>query len=629
MAIAAQEGSPPDAQSVDLERKPPLSFRAILLMNVGFFGIQYSFGLQQTAVNPLFQFIGADPAELPLLNLAGPITGLIVQPLIGAISDRTWSPRWGRRKPFFIVGAIGCSVFLFLFPWVSALWMAFILLWMLDISNNTAMEPYRAFISDKLPKSQLARGFLTQSLFVGAGAVTANLSLFVFQQLITGATGAGVPIWVFWAFWIGTVCSIGSVLISVLSTKEIPPTEEELAELRAKPRGLVAAVTEIASAVRAMPLGMHKIGVVFAFQWYAMFIYWQFVATSIGKTAFNVTPDDKGFQEAAGWVGLLNGSYNLVTVFAALALIGLAARFGAKWIHAAALAGAAVGLVALSQIGNQYLLFVPMILLGIAWASMMGIPYIIVASMVPRERTGVYMGIVNMMIVVPMLIETLTFGWIFENLLGGSGPNAIMFAGALLFLGALAMLTVNPPKETEESAIMPLGAPRHISVYDRVVVGSDGTPTSLKTVGHAAGVAAAADAQLVIVSAYSSEPQRVTATGKRVPGVRRLLYGEEAARAALRTSVKQLDAERVRNIETRIAEGDPAKALLDVAGTNPANVIVVGNRGLGAADGQLLGSVPGDVAKNAVCDVLIVQTSDAEDQITNGNGQPPGPNGQT
>src|SRR3712207_3055195 len=176
---------------------------------------------------------------------------------------------------------------------------------------------------------------------------------------------------------------------------------------------------------------MHKIGIVFAFQWYAMFIYWQFVATSIGESAFNTNPEQPRFQEAVGWVGAMNGTYNFVTIFAALGLIAVAARFGAKWIHAAALAGAAIGLIALSQIGNQYLALAPMILLGIAWASMMGIPYILVASMVPRERTGVYMGIVNMMIVVPMLIETLTFGWIFENLLGSSGPNAIMFAGVL------------------------------------------------------------------------------------------------------------------------------------------------------------------------------------------------------
>ncbi len=616
MAIVERKRSRSEAQQgEDLDRKPLLSFWNILMMNFGFFGIQYSFGLQQTAINPIFQLIGASPEELPLLNLAGPVTGLLVQPLIGAMSDRTWSPRWGRRKPYFLVGAIGCMIFLFLYPFVAVLWLAVVFLWLLDVSNNTAMEPYRAFISDRLPKSQFARGFLTQSMFVGAGAVTANLSIFLFQRLLgTEASGGGLPTWVFVAFWIGAFCSISTVLISVLSTKEIPPTEQELAEVRSKPKGLVSAVKEIASAVRAMPLGMHKIGLVFAFQWYAMFVYWQFVATSIGESAFNTNPDQDRFQEAVGWVGAMNGTYNFVTIFAALGLIAVAARFGAKWIHAAALAGAAVGLIWLSQIGSQYLALVPMILLGIAWASMMGIPYILVASMVPKERTGVYMGIVNMMIVVPMLVETLTFGWIFENLLGSDGTNAIMFAGALLGCGALAMTWVNPPRENEESPIMPLGAPTDITVYDRVVVGSDGTPASLKTVDHAAALAAAADARLVVVAAYTPESEaKTTATGKRLPGIRRLLYGEEAARAALRTSVNRLANERVRNTETHIVEGDPAKALLQVAGNNPANVIVVGNRGLGAADGQLLGSVPGDVAKNAVCDVMIVQTGEPDD----------------
>ena len=203
-----------------------------------------------------------------------------------------------------------------------------------------------------------------------------------------------------------------------------------------------------------------------------------------------------------------------------------------------------------------------------------------------------------------------------------------MFAGALLVCGTLAMTWVNPPKENEESPIMPLGAPSDITVYDRVVVGSDGTPASLKTVRHAAAVAAAADAQLLVVSAYTPESEiERTATGKRMPGARQLLYGEDAARAALRTSIRELSNERVRNTETRIVEGGPAEALLEAAGSNPANVIVVGNRGLGAADGQLLGSVPGDVAKNAECDVLIVQTSDAEDdqvaaQTGESNGNP-------
>ena len=206
-----------------VRQKPLMSMQQILLMNLGFFGIQYSFGMQQTAVNPVYEFLGANPGDLPILNLAGPITGLFIQPLIGALSDRTWSPRWGRRKPFFLIGAIGCSLCLFLFPFVTAVWMAVLLLWLLDASNNTAMEPYRAFIADKLPPSQLGKGFLAQSFFTGLGITLANISLFVFQKLITGATEAGIPYWVLGSFMLGAVCSIGSVLVSVLTTPEIPP----------------------------------------------------------------------------------------------------------------------------------------------------------------------------------------------------------------------------------------------------------------------------------------------------------------------------------------------------------------------------------------------------------------------
>jgi maltose/moltooligosaccharide transporter len=263
---------PSRASPTRRERKPLLTTSQILLMNLGFLGIQFSFGMQQTAVNPIFGFLHADTAFLPLLNLAGPITGLLIQPMIGALSDRTWSPRWGRRKPFFVVGAIGCSVCLFLFPFVTALWMAVLLLWLLDASNNTAMEPYRAFIADKLPESQLARGFLTQSFFTGLGVTLANFSLFFFQKLIIGGTAAGIPYWVFGSFMVGAVVSIASVLISVLRTPEIPPTEEELAQLRAQKGGVLSAFTEIIHAVRDIPPSLHKIGVVYLFQWYAMVV---------------------------------------------------------------------------------------------------------------------------------------------------------------------------------------------------------------------------------------------------------------------------------------------------------------------------------------------------------------------
>src|SRR3954471_7727968 len=171
------------ARGGEVDHKPLMTGPAILMMNLGFFGVQFSFGLTQSAVNPLFLLIGAKPDQLPILNLAGPITGLIIQPLIGAISDRTWHPRWGRRRPFVTAGAILCALILFAFPFVGFLWLGVICFWLLDAGNNTSMEPYRAFISDRLPRSQLARGFLTQSMFTGAGAVLANLSLFVLQKV--------------------------------------------------------------------------------------------------------------------------------------------------------------------------------------------------------------------------------------------------------------------------------------------------------------------------------------------------------------------------------------------------------------------------------------------------------------
>src|SRR4051794_9372789 len=594
-----------------VERKPLMTTGAILMMNLGFFGVQFSFGLTQSAVNPLFLLIGARPDQLPILNLAGPVTGLVIQPMIGAISDRTWSPRWGRRRPFVTAGAILCALILFLFPFVGVLWLGVIAFWLLDAGNNTSMEPYRAFISDRLPKSQLARGFLTQSMFTGAGAVLANVSLFLLQKVsaLDKTAGNGVPYWMYTVFWIGTICILVTVLTAMTRTKELTPSAEELQEMRATPRGLGNAVRDIRDAVRTMPVAMHKIGLVFAFQWYAMFIYWQFLAISLGETVFHATPDQGGqaWDDAIAWSGLMNGAYNFVTMVSALFLVGFAQRIGAKRVHASALGLAAVALIWLGHIHNQYLALVPMIGVGIFWASAVGVPYLMVASMVPAKRTGVYMGILNMMIVVPMLVETVSFGWIFSHWLDSKGSNAITLAGVLMAIGAVAMLWVNPPNEADESPIVPLGSKRSITVYDRVVVGSDGTPTSLYAVDRAAEVAEAAQARLVVVTAYRDDAPGASA--HTAQGVHRDLYGVDAGRRALGASVTGLTRERARYIEQRLVAGDPAQALLDTVGGNPANLIVVGNRGLGATEGELLGSVARDVVKKAVCDVLVVQTS--------------------
>jgi maltose/moltooligosaccharide transporter len=450
---------------------PQLSFWQIWNMNVGFFGIQYSFGLQQTAINPLYSFLGAHADQLPILNLAGPITGLFIQPLIGAISDKTWSPRWGRRKPFFLIGALLCSLALFAFPFSSTIWMAAGLLWVLDAANNTAMEPYRAFIGDKLPENQQTFGFQMQSLFVGAGITLANLSLFVFQKYFGGTPNStGIPTWVYYSFFLGSFCSIASVGWSVYKTPEIPPSEEELLKLKEenKNRNLFSPFIEIYFAIKEMPKILWQLALVYLFQWYALFIYWQFATPLIKKTIYGISEADeqnaskilemaeKGLkistydmtwaniishkvEIAVGQTGLMNGTYNFVTMLSALILVPFAAKFSLKKVHIVCLLGTAIALISLPFIKSELLILAPMILFGIGWAAMMGLPYSMVSPDIPSEKRGVYMGIINMMIVIPMLLQTLSFGTIYKYALGSNPVNAILMAGALFVLASISV----------------------------------------------------------------------------------------------------------------------------------------------------------------------------------------------
>lgn len=430
--------------------KPKLSFMQIINMNVGFFGIQYSFGLQQSAVNPIYDFLGAQPDEIPLLNLAGPMTGLLIQPIIGVLSDRTWHPRFGRRKPYFFIGALFCSLCLFLYPFSTSLWMAAGLLWVLDAANNTAMEPYRAFIADKLPAPQLATGFLTQSFFTGLGITLANISLFFFQKYIPGQHGA-IPYWVFGSFFLGSICSISSVMWSITKTPEIPPTPEELAVLRAQKKGILQPFIEIGEAIIHMPVVMWKLALVYLFQWYALFCYWQNASKSIAQSVWKTSPSENKtlYEEAVGWAGLVNGWYNVVTFLSAFGLVWMANKYSPKKVHIVCLFMAGMALLAFPQIENKYMLFVPMAGFGIAWASMMGIPYLMVVNDIPKEKYGVYMGIINMMIVIPMILQTTTFGWILNNFLGNDSGKAISFAGVLLLMACGATLLIKDVKPEE------------------------------------------------------------------------------------------------------------------------------------------------------------------------------------
>ena len=431
--------------------KPSLSFSQIVNMNVGFFGIQYSFGLQQSAVNPIYDFLGASPDEIPLLNLAGPVTGLLIQPFIGALSDGTWHPKWGRRKPYFFIGALLCSICLLLYPFSSSLWMAASLLWILDAGNNTAMEPYRAFVADKLNEEQQPTGFQMQSFFTGFGQTLANLSLFIFPMIFIGKTGS-LPTWVYASFFLGAVCSIGSIWWSMHTTSEIEPTPEEIAEIRARKTSVLQSIREIFHAIGEMPKVMWQLALVYLFQWYALFCYWQNSSKSIALSVWNATPKDNPelYEKAVSWTGLVNGWYNIVTFLSALALAGFAKKYGAKSVHMICLILAAAGFLAFPHIEDKNLLFFAISGFGIGWASMMGIPYLLVVSDIPKERYGVYMGIINMMIVIPMILQNLSFGYILKHFLANDPRNAITFAGVLLAIAALAtaLIKQSPTKQS-------------------------------------------------------------------------------------------------------------------------------------------------------------------------------------
>ncbi len=430
-----------------MTRKVKLSFTQILNMNVGFFGIQYSFGLQQSAVNPIYDFLGASPHEIPLLNLAGPMTGLIVQPIIGAMSDKTWSPKWGRRKPYFLVGALLCSLALFIYPFSSSLWMAAGLLWILDAGNNTAMEPYRAFIADTLDEEQQPLGFQMQSFFTGLGQTLANLSLFIFPMIFVGMTGK-LPTWVFASFFLGAVMSIGTIWWSMGKTEEVPPTDEEIEKMKAEPLNVLSPFKDIISAIGSMPKVMWQLAAVYLFQWYALFCYWQNSSKSVALSVWGATPADnpEAYVEAVSWTGLVNGWYNIVTFLTAFLLVRFAKKHGAKMVHFACLLLAAAGFLAFPHIANKTMLFVAITGFGIGWASMMGIPYLMVVNDIPKERYGVYMGVINMMIVIPMIFQNLSFGYILKNYLGNDPRQAITFAGILLIISAILTLRVRTAK---------------------------------------------------------------------------------------------------------------------------------------------------------------------------------------
>jgi len=428
-----------------MTEKPRLSLLRIIEMNIGFFGLQFSFGLQQANMGPIYGFLGADEATMPLLWLAGPMTGLIIQPIVGAMSDRT-DTRMGRRTPYFLIGAVICSLSLFAMPYSSTLLMAASLLWILDAGNNITMEPYRAYVADRLKASQRSVGFLTQSAFTGLAQTLSYLApslltAFVARDVLDAN---GIPVIVRIAFVIGAILSISTIVWSVFRVPELPLTEAQQADLEAKPLTVRATFTEIRDAIRDMPRPMRQLAAAMLCQWYAMFAYWQYITFAVGRSIYNTSaPASAAFREATLTTQQAGALYNFIAFLGALALIPVVSRFGARHVHAVCLAASGAAMLMIPGANTPAALFVLMLGIGIGWAGMMGNTYVMLADCIPPERNGIYMGVFNLFIVIPMLIQTLTMPLIYRPLLGGDPRNVLMLGGVLMLAGAIATLRVD------------------------------------------------------------------------------------------------------------------------------------------------------------------------------------------
>ncbi len=438
-----------------LPTKPRLSLAGIVQMNLGFLGLQFSFGLQQSNMGPIYRYLGANEATLPLLWLAGPMTGLLIQPIIGAMSDRTIS-RWGRRAPYFLVGAVLCSLCLFAMPYSRSLWIAAALLWVLDAANNVTMEPYRAYVSDRLNPGQRSLGFLTQSAFTGLAQTLSYLapSLLVWWGMDADRLDAnGIPTITRIAFVAGAVISLSTILWSIIRVPELPLTTEQTAEMARVPLSVRQTIGDLRAAIIEMPAAMRQLALAMLFQWYAMFAYWQYIAFAIGRSVFHTAdPATPGFRAAVLVSGQVGGFYNFVAFVTAFAMVPLARRLGAKIIHALCLLISGCAMLAIPGLATERALFIPMIGIGLGWASMMGNPYVMLANAIPPARTGLYMGIFNMFIVIPMLVESATMPLIYRSELGGDPRKVLMLAGCAMLAAAMATLLVRTSPEAAAEA---------------------------------------------------------------------------------------------------------------------------------------------------------------------------------
>ena len=429
-------------------------------MSFGFFGIQFGFALQNANVSRIFQTLGADIDKIGFLWVAAPLTGLLVQPIIGYLSDRTWHKRWGRRRPFFFIGAVLASIALFLMPQSTMLWMAAVLLWVLDASINISMEPFRAFVGDKLPSSQRTTGFATQTFFIGLGAVIASLLPYIFTNIfhVSNTAPAGqIGDSIKYSFYIGAFVFFVSVLWTVLTSDELPPENiEEWKQEKTKSTGIIYAIKEITQGIFSMPKTMKQLAVVQFFTWVGFYCMWLYTTAAIAQNAYGtIDTTSKAFQDAGDWVGVMFTVYNVISAVMAFLLPILAKRIRRKYTHLICLVIGGFGLLSLIFIKSPNLLLLPMIAVGLAWASTLTMPYAILAGALPPAKMGFYMGVFNFFIVIPQLIASFVMGYLIRDVFHEQAIYALVIGGVSMVIGGILNVIVKDDDE-KMSKVIPL-----------------------------------------------------------------------------------------------------------------------------------------------------------------------------
>jgi maltose/moltooligosaccharide transporter len=419
--------------------RPRLNFSQIFNMSFGFFGIQFGWDLQRANMGPIYEYLKASPDQIPLLFLAAPLTGLIVQPIIGHMSDNTWHPKWGRRRPYFFVGALLSTICLFLMPNSGSLWMAAGLLWILDTSGNIAMEPFRAFVADKLPESQRTAGFAMQSFLIGLGGSIASALPWLMSNvfhLSSVSSNGSIPASVKFAFYTGATIFFVAVLYTILTSKEYPPADPDWKEKSKKESG--SGLKEIHHSIMHMPKKMKQLALVQFFTWPGLFLMWFYYNTAVARNIFHaVDTNDPVYTKGIEFGGLTLSYYNIVAFVFALLIPVIARKLGRKLTHTICLTCGAFGLLSVGLVTRPFELYFCMTGVGIAWASILSMPYAMLAGALPQDKIGVYMGIFNFFIVLPEIIASLFFGWIMEHLLGNDRMLAVQIGGVMMILAGL------------------------------------------------------------------------------------------------------------------------------------------------------------------------------------------------